>query len=422
MRLKSIGLILVLLLLSLFLTSCSPSKPTIDEMKNDIIGSSIDFYQESLTINSIDEIKEFNIMSDELYKKDRIYEVTIALSVEKEHVEVNTEMTLEYKYIPDEGWHLNMAMDNPDSTELKIIKTIDKKDIEKSIKNRASLRTEYTRKWQLENIESISIESEETDSEDMSSTLILEITSKGEYDLYTAKVHVLYKYDISNDEWLLSDFDTIEEESSLHTSMSVEDIKKLFLNKKISNIITYEYNGETKGIDWDVEDISEIKKLEVIENNSDLDNYKDSNLVGVILEKDNIRCEGIMNISASYSGYEWSLDKGVIEEKFDYKLLEDIDISKIDFEELLAGKVLLYRGTYFIDRWSFNGGVIENLEVKEIYPLDYGNKVSLITSLKMSDSDRRITGDARIILELNDLNEWKFYSVRKIRDFEVEGL
>lgn len=423
---KKINIILLISLLIVTLVGCKTATPTASQTKEDMIGHTYSNKYGHQEIKSLEEIQTFKVNEKDLSKKDRSYIVTGEISLDKDFISIKDKVTVDYRYIPEEGWKIQNIYSVDDSfTQIELKKLLQEDDIKELLRDSY---IEYNNgdkyfDWDFEEeseIEKIVIKDRTTDHESMSDVINTEITARNGSEELNADMSLSCSLDLYENKWHIDIVEINDASKELYAGVNTENIKSLLLYEQIPNYINgSDYEGEYSD-NWYIEDLEEIANITVLDQNTDLSNKTDIKTVEIELEKDNIKAKGNINISFKYDeGRGWLLENIENTNDMEVTLVNDLDYDINQLKEHLIGNKFKYQGSFWGNYWTIEEGEINSIEIKNQFIQDYGNTLILITYLELEGGTDLILGDAIITYELDKSdNTWKLENISRLNDFE----
>ncbi|SHJ47877.1 hypothetical protein [Tepidibacter formicigenes] len=425
-RKKNIIVSFLLAMVAFILVGCKTSIPSVQETKQDMVGKSYYNKYGEYKISSIKEIQTFNITEKEVNKQERSYIILGDIVLNKEFINIKDKIRISYKYIPEQGWKIqNIQSVDDNLIKLKLEKLLQEKDIKKLLEgsyleyNNADRYITWGIKKEDE-IKKLIIKDRKTNKEEMKDDISIELISKNDTEELNADINLKCSFNVYENKWNIDSIKMTKAEKKLLSGVGNNTIKNMLVYKSIPNYIQNIEYGDSWDYYWDIDNEKEIKKINIIEQNTDLNGYTDNVKAEIELEKENIRVKGIINLAFKYDeSHGWKLEKIDTPKPFSFTLLKDMTNDIDTIKKDVVGNKFMYQGGFWGNYWIIEEGEIQNIQINKKTPFYYGNTIVLLTHLELKGSSETILGDVYIEYSLNSkTNTWELKGITKVNNFE----
>lgn len=412
----------------MLLTSCKTAVPSSNTIKNDLVNEKIALHQGDILIKDSKNIEKINVIKKDINKQKRYYLATIDLTIKNEDITLNGTANAEYHYIPEKGWILQHITMDDEATEIEVNTDLDSDTLQNiltgnTLKFESENQTIY---WELNPTNKITeVEILETIKSEngFSNKVKLSLKSKNSSEEFLADINLSLIYSLNNHSWNIEDIEVTNAERKLYAGISVDRLKELLTNRRIDDVLNIRFADEIKKYHWDIDEEDEIKDLEILEQDTNLKEYKDAVNAKLILEKGNLRVFCKVTTDCIYDSEGWRInDFSVTGKSNTYELLSEPNINLDILSKDLVGMKFNYKGYIFGQSWNIEEGELQSADIIDKLPLDYGCTLKYLVNIELKGSKESISGDSFITYYYDqDTETWKLKKIEKVNDFIVKS-
>jgi hypothetical protein len=460
LKTKTFIVIILSLIVALGMIGCETKLPEEQQIKKDLVGKKIyldgnAFYGGTTYVIKEDELKKVEILKRQTNKKEKQDIIFIGVEINDGYITYHGVLKLEYNRYDDKGWVLDNIDREGEKLEIKANSALSEEEILKPLFETPILLAN-SGEWQVrENeVESVEILERDTSLDEMLDKVKLHVVCKNGSEMVRFTDTFVYTYKENKNgngyQWVYtglenpkdiynSKINIVEDyEIALYDGVNENIIKNILLpkktyQKKLYNIIKLSNKAKEFSYTWNLRDISEIKEMVIINQDTNLEKKKDHVEVELTLEKDSIRAKGnlIMDLwyGDSLQGIGWHIsDYKVNENKpFNIEYIIKPTLTEEKIKKELLGKKFVYRSGFFTRTRSWT---IESGEVRKFQLLGYrpyysedniidANTIAYDIELVLQGSEKAIKGYASMIYELSEDGKYNFVDIKRIDNFEV---
>lgn len=401
---KKVILGLVLVSMLFLISGCSDSPPDLNEMKEDLIGKSIEdvrenfFFKQAITEIPItkDNLKKLKIIKRQTNEENTNDKVFTEITLAQDGVKVIGEVNLIYNRY-NEGWMLDEVNEVPNSFAYKPV-SAPKKDIVKDSLVNTEVKVFDHGAWRIKEneIKNIEIVDRSTNLENKKDNVIVQLDLKNQLAEAHGKLKLFYSFKPG---WKLSKVRTEDKfDYSLTDQANLEErLAKDLIGEKFSWKLFHNWTI-MKG---------EIKKLRVYKKQIRSNGKYRTLFTDIKLASSKRKIEGKLKVDYIYSSGSWKIDN--------VKSLEDFEISYIpQSKEEIKERFLGDSVTINEKEWQVNEETIFEFKIIDRNIKGGIEKVKIYLKLKSDNS--YLEGEVKHLYEFED--NWKLEDIEIIDEFK----
>lgn len=412
--------------LTLLITGCKTTVPSSYVIKENLVNKKIYLNYGEILISDVKNIENIKILKKDINKEQRYYAATIEMTVKNDDIILTGTGNVEYTYIPKEGWVMQDLFIDDETVNVEVDNEIDVNTLKSVLKGNVlkfNLKNE-TIYWEINDTNKITdikiLEITKSDN-GFSNKVKFNIKSQNSSEEVCANMNIELAYSLFDHSWHIDNMEIASAKKKLYSGVDKEKLKELLVDQSIYNIIEIDFSDDIIEYDWEIDEESEIKELEIINQDTNLEENKDNIEANITLEKNNLKISTKISINCKYNN-GWKIEDVIaIISSADYKLLKE---PNLDFDTLnkdLTGESFIYKGYYWGSSWTIEEGELQTANIIDKIPLDYGKNIKFLIDMELKGADKTINGKTFIIYYYDeDSNIWIFKDIEKVGDFEVK--